>query len=54
MDNENFRDSTKPTEITAEVLANMYDKSLDQFVVNTYSWQKSLQQTLLDFSIRHQ
>ena len=26
-------------QITAEVLANMYDKSLDQFAVNTYSWQ---------------
>ena len=25
--------------VTAEVLANMYDKSLDQFAVNTYSWQ---------------
>lgn len=29
--------------INAEVLANMYDRSLDQFAVNTYSWQ-SLQQ----------
>lgn len=26
--------------VTAEVLANMYDKSLDQFAINTYSWQK--------------
>ncbi len=26
--------------VTAEVLANMYDKSLDQFAVNSYSWQK--------------
>lgn len=26
--------------INAEVLANMYDKSLDQFAVNSYSWQK--------------
>jgi len=26
-------------QITAEVLANMYDKSLDQFAVNSYSWQ---------------
>jgi len=27
-------------QIYAEVLANMYDKSLDQFAVNSYSWQK--------------
>lgn len=27
-------------QINAEVLANMYDKSLDQFAVNSYSWQK--------------
>lgn len=26
--------------INAEVLANMYDMSLDQFAVNTYNWQK--------------
>ncbi len=26
--------------INAEVLANMYDKSLDQFAVNSWSWQK--------------
>ena len=26
-------------EINAEVLANMYDKSLDQFAANSYSWQ---------------
>lgn len=26
--------------VTAEILANMYDKSLDQFAVNSYSWQK--------------
>jgi len=25
--------------VTAEVLANMYDKSLDQFAPNSYSWQ---------------
>ncbi len=25
--------------VTAEVLANMYDKSLDQFAVNSYQWQ---------------
>lgn len=29
--------------INAEVLANMYDKSLDQFAVNTYSWQQLYQ-----------
>ncbi|MFT3919331.1 alpha-2-macroglobulin family protein [Cloacibacterium sp.] len=27
-------------QINAEVLANMYDKSLDQFEANSYSWQK--------------
>jgi hypothetical protein len=27
-------------QINAEVLANMYDKSLDQFATNSYSWQK--------------
>lgn len=26
-------------QVTAEVLANMYDKSLDQFATNSYSWQ---------------
>lgn len=26
--------------VVAEVLANMYDKSLDKFVANTYSWTK--------------
>lgn len=26
--------------INAEVLANMYDKSLDQFAANSYNWQK--------------
>jgi hypothetical protein len=26
--------------INAEVLANMYDKSLDQFAVNSWNWQK--------------
>lgn len=30
--------------INAEVLANMYDQSLDQFAANTYSWQKLYQQ----------
>lgn len=30
--------------INAEVLANMYDKSLDQFAGNSYSWQKLYQQ----------
>lgn len=29
--------------VTAEVLANMYDKSLDQFAVNIYSWQSLYQ-----------
>lgn len=29
--------------INAEVLANMYDKSLDNFAVNQYSWQKLYQ-----------
>ncbi len=29
--------------INAEVLANMYDKSLDKFAVNNYSWQKLYQ-----------
>jgi hypothetical protein len=26
--------------INAEVLANMYDMSLDQFAVNTYKWTR--------------
>ncbi|MDQ0475646.1 alpha-2-macroglobulin [Chryseobacterium sp. MDT2-18] len=30
--------------INAEVLANMYDKSLDQFAGNSFSWQKLYQQ----------
>lgn len=30
--------------VNAEVLANMYDKSLDQFATNSYSWQKLYQQ----------
>lgn len=30
-------------QITAEVLANMYDKSLDQFAVNAYSWHSLYQ-----------
>lgn len=53
-----FRDKLQPNEkekwtvkilgnnnekINAEVLANMYDKSLDQFAVNTYSWQQLYQ-----------
>lgn len=29
--------------LNAEVLANMYDKSLDQFAVNTWSWQQLYQ-----------
>lgn len=29
--------------VSAEVLANMYDMSLDQFAVNTYSWQQLYQ-----------
>lgn len=31
---------TDKEKINAEVLANMYDKSLDQFVANSWSWQK--------------
>lgn len=39
-----FGGSTSLTDqITAEVLANMYDKSLDQFAVNIYSWQSLYQ-----------
>lgn len=34
------KDSSTPLRVTAEVLANMYDKSLDQFAVNSWSWQK--------------
>ena len=30
--------------MNAEVLANMYDKSLDQFASNTYSWQEMYQE----------
>ncbi|WP_332021515.1 alpha-2-macroglobulin family protein [Kaistella sp.] len=33
--------------INAEVLANMYDKSLDQFAANTYSWQQLYQRYFL-------
>src|SRR5699024_6273247 len=33
--------------VNAEVLANMYDKSLDQFVANSYSWQKLYQKYFL-------
>ncbi|SIT00445.1 Uncharacterized conserved protein YfaS, alpha-2-macroglobulin family [Kaistella chaponensis] len=33
--------------INAEVLANMYDKSLDQFAVNSYSWQQLYQRYFL-------
>ncbi|MBU4538240.1 MAG: MG2 domain-containing protein [Weeksellaceae bacterium] len=33
--------------INAEVLANMYDKSLDQFAANLYSWQKLYQKYFL-------
>ncbi|MGZ5263664.1 MAG: alpha-2-macroglobulin family protein, partial [Kaistella sp.] len=33
--------------INAEVLANMYDKSLDQFAANSYSWQKLYQKYFL-------
>ncbi len=34
------KDSSTSLRMTAEVLANMYDKSLDQFAVNSWSWQK--------------
>ncbi|MPS72021.1 MAG: hypothetical protein E2590_02620 [Chryseobacterium sp.] len=34
------KDSSTSLRVTAEVLANMYDKSLDQFAVNSWSWQK--------------
>ncbi|KQR91456.1 hypothetical protein ASG01_13870 [Chryseobacterium sp. Leaf180] len=34
---------TGKEKINAEVLANMYDKSLDQFAVNTYQWEKLAQ-----------
>lgn len=34
------KDSSTSLRMTAEVLANMYDKSLDQFTVNSWSWQK--------------
>ncbi|HBR10701.1 MAG TPA: hypothetical protein DD740_00530 [Chryseobacterium sp.] len=33
------KDSSTPLRVTAEVLANMYDKSLDQFAVNSWNWQ---------------
>ncbi len=33
--------------VNAEVLANMYDKSLDQFAANSYSWQKLYQKYFL-------
>ncbi|QIY82473.1 hypothetical protein HER18_02390 [Chryseobacterium sp. NEB161] len=34
------KDSSTPLRVTAEVLASMYDKSLDQFAVNSWNWQK--------------
>lgn len=34
------KDSSTPLRVTAEVLANMYDKSLDQFASNFWNWQK--------------
>lgn len=33
--------------VSAEVLANMYDKSLDQFAANAYSWQELYQKYFL-------
>ncbi|MPL55299.1 hypothetical protein SDC9_00770 [bioreactor metagenome] len=40
--------------VTAEVLANMYDKSLDQFAANYYSWQSLYQKPywITDYNIR--
>ena len=40
--------------VTAEVLANMYDKSLDQFAVNSYSWQSLYQKPFwfTDYNIK--
>ncbi len=40
--------------VTAEVLANMYDKSLDQFAANFYSWQSLYQKPFwfTDYNIR--
>ncbi len=35
--------SGRAENVVAEVLANMYDMSLDQFAVNTYSWQQMYQ-----------
>ncbi|WP_226064645.1 alpha-2-macroglobulin family protein [Kaistella polysaccharea] len=35
--------SASSEKVNAEVLANMYDKSLDQFASNTYSWQEMYQ-----------
>jgi len=34
------KNSSTPLRVTAEVLANMYDKSLDQFASNSWSWQR--------------
>ncbi|WP_312195686.1 alpha-2-macroglobulin family protein [Epilithonimonas vandammei] len=33
------KDSSTPLRVTAEVLASMYDKSLDQFASNSWNWQ---------------
>lgn len=33
------KDSSTPLRVTAEVLASMYDKSLDQFAVNSWYWR---------------
>ncbi|KFC20054.1 MG2 domain-containing protein [Chryseobacterium sp. FH1] len=37
---EDKKNASTPLNVTAEVLVNMYDKSLDKFVVNKYDWQK--------------
>lgn len=41
-------------QLAAEVLANMYDKSLDQFAANSYSWQSLYQKPfwITDYNIR--
>jgi len=40
--------------INAEVLANMYDKSLDKFVINSWYWQKfSLPQFFADYNLNN-
>ncbi|WP_428069308.1 alpha-2-macroglobulin family protein [Chryseobacterium gambrini] len=37
---ENNKNASTPLSLTAEILATMYDRSLDRFSVNTFKWKK--------------